>query len=336
LLIDHAATFGTGQGTNHYTGDVISAFSEGSFVDLADLSFKTASIQIYNTTTGLLQIGDGTHTADLLFSPAVLSMLGAPLVITSDGSVTGGTLVYVACYCHGTYIRTPDGERAVETLKIGDLVLTTDGIAKPILWLGLRSYAGRFLAANPKVQPILLRAGSLGDGLPWRDLMVSPEHAMLLDGVLVPSKLLVNGVTILKASVLRVDYVHIELEDHDCIYAQGAPSETFIDDNSRAMFQNAAEFAQLYPNAEPPTGYSRERVENGYQLEAIRARIAARPTDRGHSAAPYLWPWSGPHLPNLASVRNADRPGESLAGSRRSPRGAFLRQLAVAQARAGA
>ena len=166
----------------------------------------------------------------------------------------------------------------MESLAIADLVLTASGALRPIRWIGRRSYSGRLLARRCEVQPVLIRAGALGNGLPRRDLRVSPDHAMLLDGLLVPARLLVNGVSIVRdASLERVDYVHLELDSHDAILAEGAASETFVDDDSRLMFHNANEFAALYPAATPPcTRFCAPRVESGYALERIRQRLSIR------------------------------------------------------------
>ncbi len=183
---------------------------------------------------------------------------------------------YVACYARGTLIATPGGEVVVEDLAIGDRVLTAAGIAEPVRWIGRRSYAGRFLAGRRHLLPILFRAGSLGAGLPRRDLRVSPAHAMVLDGVLVPASCLVNGVSIVRDETCRrIDYLHVELARHDVILAEGAPSESFLDDDSRGLFHNAAEYRALYPDAPAAGRYCAPRVEDGYVLDTIRRRLDA-------------------------------------------------------------
>lgn len=191
------------------------------------------------------------------------------------------------CYCPGTLIATTRGEVAVEDLKIGDRVVTAAGKRRPIRWIGNRAYSGRFAATNPDVLPVLFRAGSLGDGLPRRDLMVSPLHAMYLEGMLVPAQALVNGVSIVRLQqVERVEYFHIELKTHDILLAEGAPAESFVDDGSRGMFHNAHDYAERYPNErKTAVQYCAPRVEEGPQLEAIRQRLNSLPVARSAPVA---------------------------------------------------
>ncbi len=210
---------------------------------------------------------------------------GLAFAVTSDAS--GGTLVTVTCFLHGTRIATPDGEVPVETLRIGDLVLTGGGIARPVKWLGRRSYPREIVAAQPQLRPVRLAAGSLGRGLPRRDLYVSPLHALLLPAphggeVLIPAGALVNGRTITRADIAAVSYVHIELEMPDVVWAEGAAAESFVDCDSRALFENAAEFAALYPgHTAPYWQFCAPRIEDGWRLEAIRAGLPGEAAPAG-------------------------------------------------------
>jgi hypothetical protein len=111
---------------------------------------------------------------------------------------------------------------------------------------------------------------------------------MVVDGSLVPAGALVNGVSVVQAAeVKEVRYIHLELEQHSAIYAEGAVSERFVDDDSRAMFQNAHSFAEFYPDARStPAAYCLPRVEDGEALEQLRAVVDAHAGL--HRAAPAL------------------------------------------------
>ena len=246
----------------------ISNFNADDTIDLAGLSFgNTAAPSVSGNT---VIVTEGNTTESLLIDGAS----NDSFALLSDGAA--GTYLRIACYCSGTLILNVRGETPVQDLQIGDTVVVGSGERRPIRWIGRRSYVGRFLAANPSVQPIRFCPGSLGEDLPRRDLLVSPEHAMFLDGLLVPARCLVNGSTIVQERALpRVDYFHIELDSHDVLLAEGAPSESFVDDDSRGMFHNASEYAALYPGAPMPGSFCAPKVDEGYQLEAIRRRLAA-------------------------------------------------------------
>jgi autotransporter passenger strand-loop-strand repeat protein len=132
-----------------------------------------------------------------------------------------------------------------------------------------------------EILPVCIQAGALGANMPARDLWISPHHAMYFSdhgGVLIEAKDLVNGVSIVQAhNVEKVEYFHIELDSHDVIIAEGALSETFLDDNSRGMFHNAYEYETLYVETHSaPVQYCAPRCQEGYEVEAVRRRIASR------------------------------------------------------------
>jgi glycosyltransferase involved in cell wall biosynthesis len=254
----------------------IDGFAPGDRVALVDVPFdSTTSVTLLAGNVLEITFG-GSSSATLQLDPSQ-SFAGDSFHVSP---LNGGTVVTedsTPCYCPGTLIATVGGEVPVEELAIGDQVLTRDGELRPIRWIGRRSYAGRF-ARGAHVLPICIRAGALDVGLPRRDLWVSPHHAMFLEGVLIEAIDLVNSISIVQAeSVDRVDYIHIELDTHDVILAEGAPSESFVDDDSRCMFQNAHEFAALYPNTPSKRArYCAPRRGFGQEVEVARRRIAHR------------------------------------------------------------
>ena len=260
----------------------ISGLAAGDTVDLAALAYASGGSASVNANDLLtVTVGGQSYSLQLAGSTA-----GETFTLAPDNGT--GTLVEASaspCYCRGTGIATPSGEVAVEHLRASDLVLTASGERRPIRWIGTRAYDNRFVRDDPAIMPIAFAAGSLGGGLPRRELLVSPEHAMFLEGVLVPAKLLVNGATIVPRTGLpTIEYFHIELDSHDILLAEGAPSESFVDCDSRTMFQNAGTFA----GEALRWSFCAPRVEDGPVLARIRERLRPRgpapvqPVVRGH------------------------------------------------------
>lgn len=145
----------------------------------------------------------------------------------------------VICFTPGTRIATPDGPRLVEELREGDRVQTKDSGVQDVLWVGSRRMTGARLFAMPRLRPIRFRPGALGLERPDQELLVSPDHRMLIRGhaaralfntdeVLVAARDLVNGQTIAVDMALReVTYVHLLLSSHQVLWANGVETESF-------------------------------------------------------------------------------------------------------------
>ena len=163
------------------------------------------------------------------------------------------------CYLRGTRIRTPKTERRVEELNIGDLVVTLSGESKPIKWIGRQRFEKGSQRWPANLEPVRIRRFALDERTPHRDLYLSPNHALYIDGVLIPANYLVNGTSIVQAmpeGVEEIEYFHIELETHEVIFAEGVPAETLLvmkereafADLIREQFDNFAERKQLNGN----------------------------------------------------------------------------------------
>ena len=156
------------------------------------------------------------------------------------------------CFLEGTRIATPNGHCLVEELSVGQLVLTVAGQSKPIKWLGqCRRAADATGAWDHDDLPITIEAHAIADNVPSRDLHLSPEHALYLDGILIPAKHLVNGTTIYPMSTRGLDavnYYHLELDCHDAVWAEGAAAETYRDTGTRSAFDSSEEQDEFRPS----------------------------------------------------------------------------------------
>lgn len=214
---------------------------------------------------------------------------GGQYFFITDSQFTGGTAGHALdltphpgdeaiCFMAGTMIRTPSGEAAVETLKRGDLVMTFDGRAVPVTWVGRQTVS--MLFADPlRVLPVRIKAGALGERLPARDLLVSPDHAILVDGTLVQAGALVNGASIARETAVPdiFTYYHVEVDGHALILAENVAAETFIDNVDRLAFDNWREHHALFPEGRKLAEMAYPRAKAHRQVpEAIREKLRRR------------------------------------------------------------
>jgi hypothetical protein len=196
---------------------------------------------------------------------------------------------YTACYAAGTRIATPSGETAVEKLHVGDLVATLSGAARPVIWLGHRIVRFDSDAPGRQPHPIRVLAHAFAAGQPSRNLMLSPDHAVFVDGVLIPIRRLVNGATIRRDSVAAIAYWHVELASHDILLAEGLPAESYLDTGNRAAFANARATAP-HSHLDPARVWAEQAcaplVEDGAEIETVRRRLAERARLLGCDAPP--------------------------------------------------
>ncbi len=201
------------------------------------------------------------------------------------GSYTFENIESVPCFTPGTSIATPRGEIPIEDLRPGDRVITRDNGLQEIRWVGRRTLDWKTLAVNRHLRPILIRQGSLGHGLPERDMLVSPNHRMLVANertalyfdeheVLVSAKHLIDHKSVRSVDSLGVTYLHVMFDRHEVLLANGAWSESFQPgDYSLKGIGNAQrqELFELFPELRTAGG--------------IDSYGAARKTLRRHEAA---------------------------------------------------
>jgi Hint domain len=156
------------------------------------------------------------------------------------------------CFLKGTRILTAGGERTIEDLAIGDLLPTMFGGLRPVQWIG-RYPIKRSDPSKPWVKnalPVRIARSALAPDVPHSDLYVTGGHSLLIDGVLVPAQVLINGTTITRDEAREYDeleFFHVKLESHDVVYAEGAPAETLINVQESAV--NFADYLRRYGTA---------------------------------------------------------------------------------------
>mgnify|MGYP000613265398 CR=1 FL=1 len=206
-------------------GDTIDGGSGGDDYDILDL-------------TGIdFEYASRTEDAD------GNSYSGTINLLDGDGNVTGSFEFreieqVIPCFTPGTLIATPRGEVRVEDLAVGDRVITRDNGIQPIRWLGHRVLGPSEMVGKAHLQPVLIRKGALGNGLPERDMMVSPNHRVLVSNdktalyfedreVLVAAKHLTGLEGVDQVETSAVTYIHFMFDQHEVVLSDGAWTESF-------------------------------------------------------------------------------------------------------------
>lgn len=226
-----------------HTFDAIVQYS--ATITYADGTTVPVTLNVIQSTTGETWIAPPS-----LYSPSA-ALLGADPIqsIQLTGVISNRSsglyferevvdIVTVPCFAAGTMIRTPAGDVAIETLRVGELVMTLDGGPQPVRWIGSRKLTVADLEERPNLRPIRIKAGVLGKGVPTTDLVVSPQHRILVrskiaqrlfgvDEVLVAVKqlLLIDGIDVV-ANQDGIEYFHFLFDNHQVVISNGAETES--------------------------------------------------------------------------------------------------------------
>ncbi len=270
----------------NYGDDTFVKIGEGDIIDggedLDDADIDTLDL------SGVADAVNAGGTLSVEYDP-LDSEAGTVRFYDAGGTETGTASFsniekVVICFTPGTLIATPKGERLVETLRVGDRVITRDNGIQEIRWLGTRNINSTEMVRSNHLRPVRIKAGSLGPNLPERDMMLSPNHRVLVSNdktslyfeeseVLVAAKHLTGLQGVDVVNVPQTTYIHMMFDHHEVVLSDGAWTESFQPgDYSLAGIGNAqrTEIFELFPELESVTGLE------GYQ--------AARRSLRKHEA----------------------------------------------------
>ncbi len=275
--------------------------------------FDTLPIHGLNNS-GSFQIFEG-YSATVGGAPVTYTLLqfsGTQYIVVTSGNVavndvlTGNSLAQstapaveydnlpsFVCFTSGSHILTPSGQRLIEEVKAGDHVITADGTGRAVRWVGRRRLSDADLRQTPKHCPIRISAGSLGPQTPSRDLLLSPQHRVVVSSpalelhhshpmMLATAKSLLNGKSITQVPPSGgVEYIHILFDQHELVNVEGLWSESFypggytLDAMSSAVKE---ELFELFPELHSDTGGYGDTVLpvlKPYEVQMLRPELSA-------------------------------------------------------------
>jgi hypothetical protein len=249
------------------TGDTIEV---GAAADNAIFGGGTLTLTAAGVTVGTLALQGAYRTKNFK--------------VAEKTFVSDITFAPVACFAAGTKLLTDLGPVAVEDLQVGDrLIALFAADAVPIRWIGRRAVRPARHPEPEAVLPVRVRAHAFGRGLPERDLVLSPDHAIFADGILVPARYLIDGAAIRQYRVDTVTYYHVGLPCHDVVLAEGLTVESFLDTGNRDAFENGGGAIAPHPGF---AAHVREAescaplVVTGPELARARRRVSEFRGDR--------------------------------------------------------
>ncbi|OUS34471.1 hypothetical protein A9Q94_16170 [Rhodobacterales bacterium 56_14_T64] len=205
------------------------------------IEYDAVAVNVNNSSPSYATI-EGLAFVDV-FPPS-----GVALEVVSSAEGPGGSgqpslpqddIAAPPCFTPGTLILTPDGERPIEELQVGDLVETQDHGSQPIRWIGETAVGPLRMKHAPSFRPVLIKKDALGPGKPARDMLVSPQHRIMIEGwlaelhfgetqVLVAANHLINDRSIVRATtVTDVTYIHMHFDHHEVVVSNNLESESF-------------------------------------------------------------------------------------------------------------
>jgi len=236
--------------SNVFTLDAANGVGQTQFFGSAG---NPIGLSILSAGTGpwAVKFSGATPFTAFVTGPTVLSGIAGQftqITFTSTAGVfdfiqIGSLTATINCFLEGTRVATPDGPVAVETLVPGMRISTADQGTTTVKWLGKQPVYPRFVHPA-KVNPICITAGALAERVPVRDLCVSQDHAIAIDGLLINAGALVNGRTIYQVEKMPLDgfiYYHVETDAHELLLVEGVAAESFIDYAGRDGFLNGDE-----------------------------------------------------------------------------------------------
>ena len=284
-----------GTTTNLSASGTLNGFSQASLSGTISIPSTPGYIDIGGTTFQVY--GSTADGHNLVLGPTNVTGSGPFFVLSDTGQPPQSAIVFNSnnpytapapvCFAAGTLILTIAGEVPVESLAVGDTVVTASGGQRPIRWVGgTRVHVAAATRASD-VMPIEFKCGALGENVPSRDLVVSPGHRMLLDGMLFQAESLINDLTIVRKPVAAIDYHHVELDEPDALLANGAAAESFVDVGNRSGFSTAIGLpsAAALIDGDPLTETFAPNIKHGPILATIRAMLVERALTMGWSRA---------------------------------------------------